>query len=67
MALVGNDPMSVQPLVLSNTFFTSAGPTRCKRTDYIIVVEQLTKAPPELRSGPHSLGQISPLTICTSN
>ena len=54
VALVGNDPTSVQPLVLSNAFFTHGGPIRYKHTDYIIGVEQLTKAPPELRSGPHA-------------
>ena len=52
-ALVGDDPTSVQPIVLSNAFFTCGGPIRCKRTNYISGVKQLTKALPELCLGPH--------------
>ena len=43
ITLVGNDPTSVQPLVLSNAFFRRGGPVQCKHTDYIIGVEQLTR------------------------
>ena len=39
IALVGDDPTCVQPLVLSNTFFQRVGTIPCKRTNHIIGVE----------------------------
>ena len=49
IALLGNDPNAVQPLVLGETFFQrSWAAVRCKRPAYIIGTDQLTHAPPSV-------------------
>ena len=54
IALLGDDPNAMQPLVLGETFFRqNCMAVRCKRADYNIGTDQLTHAPPILCSGPH--------------
>ena len=59
IALLGNDPNAVQPLlVLGETFFRRRrAAVQCKRPAHIIGTDQLTHAPPILRSGPTTFVQ----------
>ena len=55
IALVGDDPNAVQPLVMHpDSFRRCRAAVRCKRPDYIIGVNQLAHGPPVLHSGPHN-------------